>query len=98
MATNLNALQTRLPESKVLRRYDEIAQILTGDPDAKASEGVAWVQELCLALEIPSLAKYGVTEDDFPELIQKASNASSMKGNPIELTEQELGEILSRSI
>jgi len=98
MAVNVQALRERSSESEVLRRYDEIARILTGDEKARADDGVVWVRELCEALQVPSLASYGVTPEDFPALIEKASVASSMKGNPIELTPDEMREILTRAL
>jgi alcohol dehydrogenase class IV len=98
MAINVQALQKRSPESEALRRYDEIARILTTNDKATADDGVAWVRELCQALQVPSLAAYGMTEDDFPLLIEKASVASSMKGNPVQLTPNEMREILARAL
>jgi alcohol dehydrogenase class IV len=98
MAVNVQALQERLPGSEALHRYDEIARILTGSDKTTASNGVAWVQELCQALRVPSLASYGVTPEDFPVLIEKGSVASSMQGNPIKLTSDEMREILTRAL
>jgi alcohol dehydrogenase class IV len=98
MAVNVRALQARDPESKALRRYDQVAQTLTGHLDATADDGVAWVQELGDALQVPSLSSLGVKEDDFPALIENASHASSMKGNPIRLRPDELQEILARAL
>lgn len=98
MQVNVRGLQRRAPESRALRRYDEIAQILTGDGSATAQDGVAWVQELCEALQVPSLAAYGLRREDFPSLIQKAAVASSMQGNPVELTPEEMVEILERAL
>ena len=98
MAVNVRALQERLPGSEALRRYDEIACILTGDASATASDGVAWVQELCDALQVPPLASYGITPEDFPVLIEKASVSSSMQGNPIKLAPGEMREILTRAL
>ena len=98
VAVNVRALQDRMPQSEALHRFDEVAQILTGNPDATADHGVAWVQELCDVLQVPSLADNGVTPDDFPVLIEKAAMSSSMKGNPIKLTPDELREILVRAL
>jgi alcohol dehydrogenase class IV len=98
VAVNVRALQERMPGSEALRRYDEVAQILTGNAGATADAGVKWVQDLCDVLQVPSLAENGVTADDFTTLIQKASVASSMKGNPIKLTPEELEEILTRAL
>ena len=95
---NVRALQERMADSPALRRYDEIAQILTGNPKATASDGVQWVQELCETLQVPSLSTYGMTEKDIPLLIEKATKASSMKGNPIVLTADELQDILSQAL
>ena len=61
-------------------------------------DGAEWVQRLCAELRIPPLREYGLTEADFPTLITKAARASSMQGNPIELTEDELAEILRRAM
>jgi alcohol dehydrogenase class IV len=98
LAVNVRALQERMPESPALQRFDEVAQILTGRLEATASDGVAWVQELCDALEVPPLADYGVTPESFPALVEKASVSSSMKGNPIKLTPEELREILAQAV
>jgi alcohol dehydrogenase class IV len=98
METNVGALQEREPESPALRRYDEIARILTGDDNASADDAVAWVQNLCEVLQVPPLTAYGLTREDFTDLIQKASVASSMQGNPIRLTDTELGQILDRAL
>jgi alcohol dehydrogenase class IV len=54
--------------------------------------------ELIEALDIPPLATYGVSREDFPLIVEKAANASSMRGNPIPLTNEELTEILERAL
>ena len=98
MAINVTAMNERLPGSDALRRYDEVARILTGTSRASASDGVAWTKTLCRALRIPSLASYGVTRRDFPALIERAAVASSMKSNPVQLTTDEMTEILTRAL
>ncbi len=97
METNVKALQERAPGSPALARYDEVARLLTGRGGAKAVDGVAWVQGLCGVLKVPPLSEFGFAEKDFPEAVAKAQRASSMKGNPIPLTDDELLEILRRS-
>jgi alcohol dehydrogenase class IV len=98
MECNIRALQTRAPESDALCRYDEIARIVTGHPDATALDGVAWVQELCRTLQIPPLAHYGMRVTDIPALAANAAQASSMKGNPIALTPDEMQDILKQAL
>jgi len=94
MRVNLRALRGRLPDSDSLRRYDSVAKILTGSNEATAIDGVNWVSELCKAVQVPGLRAYGVTVRDSSALVAKAAKASSMKANPIVLTEDELTEAL----
>ena len=98
MEANIKALQERLPDSEALERYDEIAKWLTGDMEAGAQNGVEWIRDLCRSLKIPPLSKYGLQKSDFPILVEKAQRASSMKGNPINLTSAEINAILSHVI
>ena len=97
MEVNLRALRERQPNSAVLQRFTEIARLLTTDPDATADDGVSWLQQLCADLKIPALGTYGISPDDVAALSDKAAQASSMKGNPLVLTPDELREILNRS-
>jgi alcohol dehydrogenase class IV len=94
---NVRALQARMPGSPELVRYDEVAQILTGKSTAQAVDGITWVQDLCDALDVPTLSDFGLTEDDFPTVVEKARKASSMKGNPVVLTDEELTHILRQA-
>lgn len=98
MDTNVNALRERNPQSPALSRYHEIARILTQNPRAQAHRGVAWIQELCQALNVPGLSAIGLMQDDIPGIVADAQRASSMKGNPIRLTEEELSDILKKSL
>jgi alcohol dehydrogenase class IV len=98
MATNVRALQERAPDSPMLARYDEIAQIVTGDPTARAAAGVAWVADLGNDLNVPPLSSFGLTAADIPEVVPKAQRASSMQGNPLVLTPEELTQILEQAL
>jgi len=95
---NLKALQSRAPESSAINRYHEVARIITGNSADRASEGIHWIQELCLQLQVPRLAEYGIKEGDFSTIVAKSKDASSMKGNPILLTEPELLEVLKKAL
>jgi alcohol dehydrogenase class IV len=97
MAMNVRALQSRAADSPALARYNEVAQLLTGKATARASDGVAWVQGLCEVLKVPPLTEYGLKQADFGAAVAKAQKASSMKGNPISLTADELTEILTNA-
>jgi len=95
MEANVHALQQRDPTSPTLAKYDWAAQLLTGSSSAKAADVVTWVQELCMALKVPSLASFGLKQQDFETIAAKAKKSSSMKGNPVELTDDELLNIIS---
>jgi alcohol dehydrogenase class IV len=94
---NIQALKSRATESPALERYREVARIITGVPAARAEECIVWVQELCSQLKVPPLSVYGIKEADFPAVVVKAQKASSMKGNPIRLTEEELLNVLQKA-
>jgi len=98
METNHAALQARAPSDPRLQRFAEVAAMLTGNDDASAADGVAWVSALCGRLSLPGLARYGVTSAQLGELVSRGKNASSMKKNPIVLTDAELHAILERSL
>jgi alcohol dehydrogenase class IV len=98
MAANLRAAQTRQSAGETLRRYAEVARLLTGDATATAEDGVRWVRALVAELQIPGLRAYGVTADDVPALAANAANASSMKANPLPLTTDELTGILLQAL
>lgn len=96
--TNLLALWSRAPESPALERYRKIGAMLTGRADAVAQDVVTWTRTITSELEIPPLSSYGVEEKEVPEICAKAAKASSMKGNPLALTEDELTEVLMQSL
>ncbi len=94
MAANIKALRERASDHPALRRYGEVARILTGDPDAQPEDGAQWVAQLCRELEIPALRSYGITTEAIPSIVEKAAKASSMKANPLVLTSDELTAVL----
>jgi alcohol dehydrogenase class IV len=79
----------------LIDRYQEIAVLLTGDPQATIQDGVVWISELAKNLKIPGLREMGITKDDFPRIIEKSKATSSMKKNPVELDETILEAILN---
>jgi alcohol dehydrogenase class IV len=106
MAANLKALRRASDGGGVnastcaetLRRYDQVARTLTGNPAARADDGVEWVQALRTDLRIPPLRKYGFGASDVPALIEKAATASSMKANPVTLTAEEMRGVVEEAV
>lgn len=66
-------------------RYDEIV----------SSE---WVRELRDHLKVPKLRAYGISAKEIPAICEKAAAASSMKANPVTLTQEQLMLILEQAI
>ncbi len=98
MQANVRALQDRSSDSPALARFDEVGRLLSGNSAAHASDAVTWIEDLCHVLHLPGLRRYGLSESDFPTAAAKARNASSMKGNPIDLNDKELVDILRQAI
>jgi len=95
---NARALVERQPDSPALQRYREAAAIVTGRPGAFVDELVRWIETLVGSLQVPGLGHWGASAADVPALVARARGASSMKGNPIVLTEDELTEIATASL
>jgi alcohol dehydrogenase class IV len=83
---------------RVLSRYTEVAQLLTGVPDASADDGVAWIRETTTMLAVPGLAAYGVGPQDADRIAEDAARSSSMQGNPVPLSHEELRAIVRRAL
>jgi alcohol dehydrogenase class IV len=98
MEANLRACRQRQPAADTLRRYEEVARLVTSSASAAAEAGVEWVRKLVADLGIPGLGHYGLKREHAAGLVEKASHASSMKANPIALTPEELTGILERAL
>lgn len=94
---NLRAMRERDGDNPALGRYDEVARMALGSDKARADDLVTWLHDLARELAIPGLGTYGMGEGDFAALSEKAAKANSMKGNPITLTGEEMGEILAEA-
>ncbi|MEJ2012359.1 MAG: iron-containing alcohol dehydrogenase [Anaerolineales bacterium] len=95
MQVNLAAIEARSADEDLRTRFDQIGKLLTGRQEATAADGVAWLQNLCEELAIPGLDQFGLLPEEVEDLIEKSRQSSSMKGNPIELTRDELEQIIA---
>jgi len=98
MEANIRALQSRAPGAPQLARYQEVARLLTGNPAAAAADGVDWTAAICSDLSIQPLSRHAMREEDIPAVVAQAQKASSMKANPIALTDEELAALLARAL
>jgi alcohol dehydrogenase class IV len=95
---NQKALADRAPHHPALSRLNELACLLTGESGSGPEDAVRWLTELTGALAIPGLSSYGLGEADIAAVVAGAQRASSMRGNPITLSDAEVGDIVTRSL
>jgi alcohol dehydrogenase len=98
---NIAALEARDPGSVALSRYAAAGWILSGiagadDRSARVAL-VAALETLSLRLGVPRLSAFGITEASIPALVAD-SRGSSMKTNPIVLTDEEIAAVLRASL
>ena len=75
-----------------------MARAVTGREDAAVADGVDWMQALVRDCGVPGLGSFGLKEEDFAEVIAKSKESSSMKGNPVALTDEELATMLRMAL
>ena len=95
---NVRALRAADPGGPALSRYAEAAQLLTGQPAAAIEDGLAWIRETVTQLGVPGLGRYGLQPEDADGIAARAARSSSMQGNPVTLTHEDLRTILLQSI
>jgi alcohol dehydrogenase class IV len=95
---NVRALRSAPDGRPALDRYTEIAGILTGNPAAAVEDGFAWIRDTVGLLEIPRLAAFGLSLQDVDDIAAKAAGSSSMQGNPVVLSHDDLRTILLDAI
>ena len=100
---NLAALEERAPESGTLLKYAVVARVfldaglpLADDRAARAAL-VRLLEDWRVRLSVPRLSSYGIVEADIPAIVSD-SRGSSMKTNPIVLTDTEIAAILRASL
>ena len=97
---NVRALQAqgtgRGPE--ILSRYAEAARLLTGNPAASAADGLAWIRETLTLLAVPGLAAFGFGAGQIDDVAARALTSSSMQGNPVTLSHDDLKAVLLQAL
>jgi len=101
-ATNIGALVERDPGSPVLERYARLGRLLGGLPEAtggaEARAGlVVTLSEWTALLGVQRLRAFGIGEAAIPAIVAD-SRGSSMRTNPIVLTDEEIAGILAATI
>lgn len=94
---NIRALQARQPDSAALRRYAQAGRVLANDMMLGEQDGLAalvkvledWTQNLRLR----RIGDYGMQQGDIPRVVANC-RGSSMKTNPVVLSDDEVAAIL----
>jgi len=94
---NLRALAERAPGSPTLARYARVARLLLGEPtlddDAARARLPELLAEWAAQLGLPRLRDVGLREGDVDWIVER-SRGSSMRTNPIVLSDAEIAGIL----
>jgi len=94
---NITALRARSPEAPALRKYADVGRLLTRrdqDDDAAIDALLATLEEWTYRLGLPRLSAFGVRAEDIPRIVAN-SRGSSMKTNPIVLTDAEIAQVVA---
>lgn len=94
-ATNARALFQRQKDSPAAQRMMELCGLLA-DGQQDPERATERLETLRTRLSILNLQAQGVTESQFPQILQQC-RGGSMRSNPIELTDDELCAILRAS-
>ena len=99
---NITALADREPGSPALPKYAEAGRILADLPSA-IRDGAARMQlvdtlhDMARALDVPGLAAFEMNAADIPAVVAD-SPGSSMRTNPVALSDEELTSILQQAL
>ncbi len=100
-AMNIRAMQAREPDNPGLQKYARLAEILCQrrirEPVAAYEAIVALLTDWTERMQLQRLGQYVVNEKDIPRIVAN-SRGSSMKTNPIVLTDEEITLILKQRL
>ncbi len=97
-AANIAALKARDPDSPALPKYAEVGRRFAMQKGLNGDDARAWLVDTLRdweqALALPRLSRCRVTTADFPRIVAN-SRGSSMKTNPVVLTDNEIAAIIA---
>ncbi len=100
-AVNIRALRARAENREALLKYAQAGRMLAHDVHLTDEEALERLVEILYdwttQMQLPRLSTLGVTPADIPRIVSN-SRGSSMKTNPVTLTDAEIGEILAKRI
>lgn len=98
---NLAALRERDPNHSAWRKYARAGDLLHGRHFPSPEEGhaalLALLDEWTERLNLPRLSAYGIQESDFAHVVAH-SRGSSMKTNPLALSDEEIADVMRQRL
>jgi alcohol dehydrogenase class IV len=104
IAANVRALRTQplAAGAPALKRYAEIGRQLPGSENADDAEAidacVEFTADLLKEMHIPPLSQFGLSRADVPEMVALSRKTSSMRFNPVVLSDESLSAALIAAI
>jgi len=98
MLVNSEIIRKSSNETEKLERFQDISRWITGNDQATIKDGSDWISALCKKMKIPGLSSMGIKRSDFQLIIEKSGKSSSMKGNPVQLSQEDMARILELSL
>ena len=100
-AVNIRALQSRGTDPESLLKYAQVGRLLAKDSHLSDQDALEYLVgllgEWSKQMQLPRLSALGVTPGDIPRIVSN-SRGSSMKTNPVLLSDGEIADILANCI
>jgi alcohol dehydrogenase class IV len=94
---NIKTMQAREPDNLALAKYARLGEVLCqhrhASPDAARVALIQLLQDWTEQMQLPRLSRFGITEAGLNQVVTN-SRGSSMKTNPIVLTDEEIKTVL----
>lgn len=94
---NIEVMQARDPSHPALAKYARVGKLFGGDDGDALETLVSALDAWTDVMQLPLLSTLGVDEADFPRIVAHC-RGSSMKTNPVVLTDSEVERILQARI
>jgi alcohol dehydrogenase len=98
---NIEVMLAREPENPALAKYARLAEILCErrirEPAAAYTALIGLLEEWTERLRLPRLTRYQITAADIPHIVTH-SRGSSMKTNPVVLSDAEIARVLEERL
>jgi alcohol dehydrogenase class IV len=98
---NIDLMEERDPENPALAKYTEVGKLFRGKRHVDAIEARVFLVHILITwtekMHLPRLSHYNISENDIPRIVAH-SRGSSMKTNPLVLTDEEIAELIQRRL